>query len=280
MKLKPWAKMPTEWIQDGRARSFGWKKDGSAGTAALMIYFVFCQFASERPLRPSEAREPLIRNKPTSPADVAQSQPAGASIHVRPHLEILQMPLSIKESATQLDADATLNIDALVVRLTYDELNVLTGLSRERISAGLKKLIEEQMVWKLDGSGSYGLTGFGPGKRWAKLPGSALTSLGGTSFQPFSHFKLRSKHELNALKLHLYFAHSRDKAAGYSEASFETIFKRIGVQERDIPVANSLLMSCGILCRTKPLEASDVKQYGANHYFLNGYTGFFIKRAS
>lgn len=96
----------------------------------------------------------------------------------------------------------------------------------------------------------------------------------------FSHFELRSKLELSALKLHLYFAHIRDKASAYSEASFETIFKRTGVQERDIPAANSLLLSCGILHRTKPLETSDVKQHGANHYYLNGYGGFFIKKAA
>jgi hypothetical protein len=200
--------------------------------------------------------------------------------HVIPNIDPLRTQALSIEQVAQRDPYAVQGIEALVVRLTYDELNVLTGLSRERISAGLKKLVEEQMIWKLDGSGSYGLTGFGPRKRWAKLPGSALTSAGGTSFIPFSHFKLRSKHELNALKLHLYYAHSRDKVSAYSEASFETIFMRLGVQERDIPIANSLLLSSGILVRTKAMETSDAKQHGANNYYLNGYTSFFIKKAS
>ncbi len=280
MKLKPWAKMPTEWIQDGRVRSFRWKEDGSAATAALMLYFAFCQFASERPLRPSEIQEPALRNKSKLVDTLEEALPDLAAIHVVPSTNILHMLPSAIEPELQLNPNAAPDIDALVARLTYDELNVLTGLSRERISAGLKKLVDEQMIWRLDGSGSYGLTGFGAGKRWAKLPGSALTSVGGTSFLPFSHFKLRSKHELNALKMHLYFAHVRDKAQAYSEVSFETIFKRLGVQERDIPIANSLLLSCGILVRTKAMETTDAKQHGANNYYLNGYTGFFIKKTS
>lgn len=54
--------------------------------------------------------------------------------------------------------------DALVARLTYDDLSALTGgLSRDRINAGLKKLIEQKMIWRVDRSSSYGLTGFGKG---------------------------------------------------------------------------------------------------------------------
>ena len=33
MHIKPWSKLPTLWITDGRIRDFTWKTDGAAGTA-------------------------------------------------------------------------------------------------------------------------------------------------------------------------------------------------------------------------------------------------------
>jgi hypothetical protein len=47
MKVKPWSKMPVDWCGDERLKSFTWRTERAAGTAALMLYFVICHLASE-----------------------------------------------------------------------------------------------------------------------------------------------------------------------------------------------------------------------------------------
>ncbi|MGZ4823075.1 MAG: hypothetical protein ACXVZT_00570 [Terriglobales bacterium] len=313
MRLKPWAKMPTRWIQDRQLRNFQWKVDGSAGTAALMIYFALCQFATERPLRPGEHPEPkvlppiplpvedeiLIEDGPPAlagaPASAAPATPeamappwAGRLVTapsqttpapLAPYVQILipSPPPSVGTVEQTVTPEEEVP-DSLVARLTYDDLASLTGLSRARISAGLEKLIEQNIIWRVDGSGSYGLAGFGEGKRWAKLPGRVLQSAGGTSFTPFSHFFLRSRHELNALKLHLYYANIRGNGSAYSEVAYGKISEKTGVPERDIAKANTLLVTCGILVRTRGLPSEDPAEHEANKYYLAGYEGFFITK--
>ena len=303
MKLKPWAKMPVGWIQDGKLKQFDWA-EGSQGTAALMIYFSMCQFAVERQLRPSEIPEPsssmaqeAIPSSPVArpmqvlfgssvPAAVSHSlQDAQhqASTFVKPNPDFVALFGATKaQNADDVESEVgNAGVEwpeYLVARLTYDDLGALTGLSRARISAGLQKLIRVGMIWRVDESSSYGLVGFGSRKRWAKLPGSALLSAGRTEFYPFKHFTLRSKHELNALKLHLYYANARSQENAYCEVSYRVIHERTGVPERDIPRANSFLISCGILQRTRGLPSEDVKQHEANKYHLTGYEGFFITR--
>jgi hypothetical protein len=297
VNLKPWSKMPTSWIQDGGLKNFRWKDDGSSSTAALMIYFVLCQFAAERPLRPHETQEPELKRKgPAAPlpspmsgvsplhvegeapgtAPWAQPIPSPAYVQVPAPAVVAPNPaiLALGHDGEPLDPDVA---EVLVARLTYDDLSVLTKLSRNRINAGLQKLIAENMIWRVDRSSSYGLLGSGRGKRWVKLPGRALMSPGSTHFAPFSHFHLRSKHELNALKLHLYYAHTRSEG-GYSEVGYEKIFDRTGVSERDIARANSFLLSCNILQRTRGLPGEDSRQHEANKYFLTGYESFFFKK--
>ncbi|HEX7645305.1 MAG TPA: helix-turn-helix domain-containing protein [Burkholderiaceae bacterium] len=277
MKLKPWAKMPTAWIKADKLREFRWQEDGSASTAALMLYFVFCQFAYERPLLPTEAQEP-----PPDPVDKAKAG-ANTSLTFEPVIPFSRAVEETVKVAVEVDSESVPEVeveDALVVRLTYTELASLTGLSRERIAAGLKKLVDKKIVWRLGGSGLYGLSGFKSGVRWAKLPGSALTTPGGTSFTPFTHFTLRSRQELNALKLHLYYVYARDTNSPYCVASFETISKHTGVPEREIPAANSLLLSSTILVHIKQQMSDDRKYYGPNLYYLNGYGGLFIEKKS
>jgi hypothetical protein len=320
MKLKPWAIMPTAWIQQEGLRRFDWRTDGSAGTVALMIYYVMCQFAAPRPLRASEAAEPAKRPLPparplpvvndvpwTNPSMAVQvspplpappnpaalghdvppwmSPPPEGRTIVVPNLGFTQIPApewgASRPASPEADnAEITaMNIpDSLVVRLTYDDLIDMTGRSRERISAGLDKLVAEGIIWRVDKSSTYGLCGYGANKRFVKLPGRALLSPGGVNFLPYTHFKLRSKDELNALKLHFYYAHARDKAKPYSEVQYSTIQERTGVRQADIPRANSLLISTGILQRTRGLPSEDIKKHESNKYYLTGYEDLMKKK--
>ncbi|OEZ62101.1 hypothetical protein [Duganella sp. HH105] len=298
MKLKPWAKMPTEWIKAEKLSKFNWKTDKSGGTAALMIYFTMCQFAAERPLRPTEKEE--VEDVPPLPVAAMQLLPGTLPpwensatektahpplIHVIPNRDFLRALFSpAKDDHTRGDlahneVEAEQHVpDCLISRLTYDDIASMTGLSRDRISAGLQKLLHEKLIWRVDNSSSYGLAGFSQGKRWAKLPGKALLSGGATRFAPYAHLTLRSKHELNALKLHFYYAYARSDKNGYCEASYPTINARTGIPTADIARANSLLISCGILQRTRGLPSEDPKQHEANKYYLAGFEGFFITK--
>lgn len=87
----------------------------------------------------------------------------------------------------------------------------------------------------------------------------------------FKSFTLRSKHELNALKLFLYLANVRDRFKQYAEASYETIFKRTGIPERDIRRAINVLNASGLLARVNRESDRDITSWGPNMYYLKGY---------
>lgn len=347
MRVRPWAKIPTDWILNGEIQAFAWKDDGSAGTASLMLFYALCQFAYERPLRPGEIAPPKnvevaaeglgiacqpqsrpsvdvvpntasVQPPATTEASASQNPPwaqflapsaetasqtvgvagigGGAlpgTLHVRPNPAILAGPQLVECGASQggtwgrtagtVESDnfqavvvADAHHAATVARLTYEDINALTGLSKKLISAGIKKLVERQLIWRVDGSGTYGILALTRGKHWAKVPGQALMSKGQTSFLPFNHFSHRSKHELNALKVYFYYAATRDRAKPYSEPSFEKIFVRTGVSERDIPRANSLLITSGLLASTRSAPTEDTKKYESNHYYMMGHSSLFL----
>lgn len=173
-------------------------------------------------------------------------------------------------------------IDAVMAtRLTYDDINHLTGLSRKLISKGLSRLEAAGMISRLDdSSGRYAISGLDSGQRWAKLPCRALLSPAKTSFHPFLSFTLRSLHELNAMKLYLYYVGIRDRKHPYSASKYETICRRVIVSERHIPGANALLVATGLLSRIeRRVDGDEDQPYGANHYFMAGYKDVFIPAA-
>jgi hypothetical protein len=162
-----------------------------------------------------------------------------------------------------------------IAEVSYDELSHLTGLSRSLINQGLQRLIS---LRKITATGSnqkriYVLDW--PAGRWYKLPCRAI--LGKNGVAAFKTFTLRSKHELHALKLYLYLASIRDSVQIYSEVSYELIFKRIGVSERDIRQAINVLIAAGLLARVHRETDRLASSWGPNQYYLTGYVDF-IKR--
>ena len=89
------------------------------------------------------------------------------------------------------------------------------------------------------------------------------------------HFTLRSKCELHALKLYLYLASSRDGKQKYVEASYEKIFERTGISERDIRRAIAVLIGTGLLRNVERQTAAEKNAWGPNKYFLEGSHEFF-----
>ncbi|MBR7989516.1 hypothetical protein KDX04_27170 [Burkholderia cenocepacia] len=275
MRIKPWAQMPTEWITDARITEFKWTSDGSAGTAALMLFFVLCQCVSDRRLRTIE-NEPVVIDQLAANAIVspyAQHLSTDVVSEIDAHVAAL--------AGVDLDGAQPAIVEA-VAHLTYDEFGDLTGLSRHSISVGLKLLEARGMIRRYSStrSSEYVVTGLEPLKRWAKLPGRALLSHAQTTFKPFAHFSLRSKIELNALKLHYYYASVRNAQHAYSECTFETIHKKTGVAERDITRANAFLINAGLMSRCGREELEPGSQvYSANRYYMEGYNGLFIQKA-
>lgn len=153
---------------------------------------------------------------------------------------------------------------------TYDELRTSTSLSRKLVAAGLSRLVELNLI-KPTGSHQkrryvmvwQGATGF-----WFKLPCQTLVR--DQIILPFSNFTLRSKYELHAMKLYLYLAARRPNEKEFSQASYETIHERIGIPERDIRKAISLLLGVGLLRSVNRERDPERKGYGPNQYFLTG----------
>ena len=160
---------------------------------------------------------------------------------------------------------------------TYVDLGEATGLSRALISGGLQRL-ESLGLIAPQGSHQkrrYKIT-WPAEHRFFKLPCQAITN--GNVIVPFKNFTLRSKHELHALKLYLYFASIRPNYQAYSMAAYETIFARTGVSERDIRKAISLLIGVGLL---EGIDRAHSQMKGVNEpnkYYLKGCAALTAQR--
>jgi DNA-binding transcriptional ArsR family regulator len=160
-----------------------------------------------------------------------------------------------------------------VAEATYTELSEMTGLSRSLVSNGLQRLEALDLV-KASGSiqkRRYWITG--PHERWFKLPCRAIIKQG--AIEPFKTFTLRSKHELHAMKLYLYLAACRDNRYQYSMVSYETIYARTGISERDIRRAIALLVNSGLVNNVDREFSRQLKVNEANKYYLKGSNALF-----
>lgn len=153
---------------------------------------------------------------------------------------------------------------------TYVDLGEATGLSRALISAGLQRL---QALGLIAPEGSHQKRRYKinwpPEHRFFKLPCQAIVS--GKVITPFRHFTMRSKHELHAMKLYLYFASIRGNHSFYSMASYETIFDRTRIPERDIKKAISLMINAGLMVSIDRDHKQMVDKNEPNKYYLAGY---------
>lgn len=125
-------------------------------------------------------------------------------------------------------------------RVTYDEIEAATNLSRAKISAGLKVLVESKLITRGDdGRSSYGLVEYDRTRGWGKLPARKLYENGKIS--AFAAFKLRSATELNALKLFLLFVERRDNSTNLANISYDKIEEYTGIDRTKIKSGISLL---------------------------------------
>ena len=128
-----------------------------------------------------------------------------------------------------------------VARLTYDDLQWATHLSRTKIADGLDVLEDRKLVLRqAEGRSSFQLTGYDPKKGWAMLPARRLYTSDGIS--AFSDFHLRRKVELDALKAYLAFAARRDREHNRAYITHEQLNEYSGIPDGRIKAAISLLI--------------------------------------
>jgi len=179
-------------------------------------------------------------------------------LFIRKDRTVNRVVLGIETNWTEYAAD-----------ITYDGLVQATGLSRSLIRQGLERL---ELLGLIRSSGSRQTRQYvfpqQPG-RWFKLPCRAVMTRDGVA--AFKTFSLRSKHELNAMKLYLYLADVRDRDKNHTEVSYEMIFKRLDIPERDIRRAINVLNASGLLARVNRESDRLVSSWGPNQYFLKGY---------
>jgi len=153
---------------------------------------------------------------------------------------------------------------------SYDDLQVATGLSRKLVANGLARLIELALIEPIGSHQKrrYVIVWKGTTGGWFKLPCQAIARE--QKIIPFANFTLRSKHELHAMKLYLYLAACRSNGRQDSLASYETIHDRIGIPEKDIRKAISVLIGVGLLRSVHREHEAELNSYGPNQYFLTG----------
>jgi hypothetical protein len=132
-------------------------------------------------------------------------------------------------------------------RLTYDEISGVAGVSRAKLSGGLKALVARRIVqtWADGRRGGYRLVGYDPERGWAKLPAAGLYH--GGVITAFAEFGLRRRAELDALKLYYLFASRRDRERNVAVIAYPKIEDYTGVPRARITAARSLLSAAGLV---------------------------------
>lgn len=133
--------------------------------------------------------------------------------------------------------------------LTYTRLGDITGLSRSKISGGLSVLqkLGAIEICRNGRSNSYHVVDYGQSGGWAKLPARGLYSRDLQRIPAFHALKLRSRVELNALKIYLLIIALRDNSTNYAVVSYDRIRDYTGINRIDIKSALSLLVTQGMI---------------------------------
>ena len=131
------------------------------------------------------------------------------------------------------------------VSMPYSTICDLIGISRAKVSKGLcvlenVNLITREIVGKTN---VYTIVNHENISGWAKLPAKGLYDKNLSTLTAFTSFKLRSKVELNALKIYLVIAAFKHNHNNYTLLSYEKITKYANVQRNDIRSALSLLVT-------------------------------------
>jgi len=158
------------------------------------------------------------------------------------------------------------------VRVTYDEFMEILSLSRAKVSKGLEILIDRSLISSPERS-QYYVTGMADSRPWGKLPCKEMYSAAGTYITMFKSFNLRTKHELNALKLLMLICSRTNTRTGRADIGTTTIQEWSGIPKNDVKRASSLLITHGLMHQER------MQDLGSGHiYFGYRLAGNYIGR--
>lgn len=138
------------------------------------------------------------------------------------------------------------NGDGTIVVATYEDIQNLIALSRLKISNGLALLDKLEVIERLENRSHYRIVGLDVPGGWAKLPQELLMQQQERIFL-FDSFYLRSKSELDALKIYCLMLAFRSNTTGYAHIGYEKIAEYTGVRPNDLRKAKSHLISLGLI---------------------------------
>lgn len=124
-------------------------------------------------------------------------------------------------------------------RLTYNEIQNATGLSKTSIAGGLG-ILEGNLISKKSNS-NFCIIGFNPERGYAFSPAKNLYDSSG-ALRFFNELKKRKYIELDALKIYFTFMCRRDRKTNYAHMTYDQINAYSGVNTKDIRSALSLLI--------------------------------------
>lgn len=128
-----------------------------------------------------------------------------------------------------------------IARVTYDQFETATSLSRSKVAAGLRVLENRGIIERdPEGRSTYQLSGYNPSGGWAKFPARRLYNEDGR-IAFFNELHLRKRTELDALKLWLFIAARRDNDVNLAKVTYDQITEGTGIQRDRIRTAVSLL---------------------------------------
>jgi hypothetical protein len=156
-------------------------------------------------------------------------------------------------------------------RLSYSDFQKITDRSRPKISGGLKKLVELNLIEadKAAKANVYKIVRYDPEKKWAKLPLKYLYGKNYPEIAVFHKFNFRSKVELDALKLYLLFIAFRNNELNHAIISYEKISQYTGISENNIRSAVSLLINLDLISIDK-IQNAQVRSRMNNLYRIKG----------
>ncbi len=159
--------------------------------------------------------------------------------------------------------------------LSYTDLMTITSLSRAIVAGALEKLINSGLIKKIteNKTNQYIICNFGEDQGWAKLPARKLYSSNLESITAFKNFKLRSKVELNALKIYFLSVGLRNRQTNHAQMKYSTITKYTAVHQNDINPAVSLLVSSELI-RVIRVESTQHEKAVSNAYRLVGLESY------
>jgi hypothetical protein len=150
-----------------------------------------------------------------------------------------------------------------IAHITYNGLHAATGLSRPKISGGLRVLVDRDLIERLNAQSTYGIADFDPSCGWGKLPARGLYRR--DEIPAFHEFRLRRVAELDALKIYYAVVARRDNKTNLSRMNYSTIESYAAVPRNRIKSAISFLAVNNLVHVEHVISASS--EYGVSNAY-------------